>query len=215
MTSRAQLKGKKLRKLDPRAHIGYLELIASIDQLEEEIAIPLKQLNNQAVLKADEPVFESGNLDQNQNDDEQVVPDDNQEEVQDDPADKRDYELAIALEEAFRTPPPTEPDQEQGAALSVFLSVVGAEGVRADITLIAIVESCRADFAPVPIETAYHGSFVAGMKFKPGKIHKRNLPDEPKTLKDLDSHLFKEQFRKAQEDHITSHQQMKSFVEVP
>lgn len=256
MTSRAQLKRKKLRKLDPRAHIGYLvgydstnifriwvphkgkvistrdvifdedtffdgkctekELIDSVDELVEKVAVPPSQLNNQTILEEDEPVFESGNHGEGQDDDEgEMVPDDDREEDRDDQADKEDYELARAMEEAFRTPPPTEPDQEQDAALSVFLPVAGAEGVRADNPPTAIVESCLDDFVPVPIETAYHGSFVAGMKFKPKKIHKRNLPDEPKTLKDLDSHPFKEQFRNAQEDHMASHRQMKSFVEVP
>lgn len=246
MTSRAQLKRKKLRKLDPRAHIGYLvgydstnifrvwvphkgkviltrdvifdedtffdgkctekELIDSIDELVEKVAVPPSQLNNQTILEEDEPVFESGNHGEGQDDDEgEMVPDDDREEDRDDQADKEDYELARAMEEAFRTPPPTEPDQEQDAALSVFLPVAGAEGVRADNPPTAIVESCLDDFVPVPIETAYHGSFVAGMKFKPKKIHKRNLPDEPKTLKDLDSHPFKEQFRNAQEDHMASH----------
>jgi hypothetical protein len=255
MTSQAQLQQKKLRKLDPRAHIGYLvgydstnifrvwvphkgkvistrdvifdedtffdgkstekKLIDRIDELVEKVAVPPSQLNNQTILEEDEPVFESGNHGEDQDyDDGEMVSDENHED-QDDQVDKEDYELARALEEVFRTPPPTEADQEQDAALSVFLPVAGAEGVRAGNPPVAIVESCLNDFVPVPIETAYHGSFIAGMKFKPKKIHKRNLPDEPKTLKDLGSHPFKEQFRRAQEDHMASHRQMNSFVEVP
>ncbi|KID78682.1 polyprotein [Metarhizium guizhouense ARSEF 977] len=68
------------------------------------------------------------------------------------------------------------------------------------------------EFHPIRIETAVHGAFNAGIKFQP---HKRDLPEAPKTMKDLEGHPFKDQFIKAQQEHLASHGQMESFVEVP
>ncbi|KID93530.1 reverse transcriptase, partial [Metarhizium majus ARSEF 297] len=68
------------------------------------------------------------------------------------------------------------------------------------------------EFHPLQIETAVHGTFNAGIKFRP---HKRDLPEAPKTMKDLQGHPFQDEFIKAQQEHLASHGQMNSFVEVP
>ena len=69
------------------------------------------------------------------------------------------------------------------------------------------------EFHPIRIESALHGSFNAGLRTKT-KIHKRNLPEPPKTHRDLTNHPFKDQFIKAQQDHLASHDTMGSFEEV-
>ena len=71
------------------------------------------------------------------------------------------------------------------------------------------------EFHPVRVEAAVHGMFNAGLHFHPKRIHKRNLPEPPKTMKDLEGHPLKDQFVKAQLDHLASHDQMASFIEVP
>lgn len=129
-----------------------------------------------------------------------------------------DQELQQLNEGALRTPPPTEPDR---AAFAVHIPVAGAEGVRGDDKSENKNESNQAptnqlvDFMAVPIESTVHGAFVAGRKFKPKKVHKRNLPKPPRTRRDLERRPFKADFRRAQEDHMASHKQMGSFQEVP
>ena len=65
------------------------------------------------------------------------------------------------------------------------------------------------------METAVHGAFNAGMRFQPKKVHKRDLPDLPKTLKDLSDHPYRDAFQQSQKEHLASHDQMGSFIEVP
>ena len=46
------------------------------------------------------------------------------------------------------------------------------------------------------------------------RIHRRELPPEPKTHGDLDTHLLGDEFRKAEQDHLQSHVPMNSWSEV-
>ncbi|KAM4067965.1 reverse transcriptase (RNA-dependent DNA polymerase) [Hirsutella rhossiliensis] len=74
------------------------------------------------------------------------------------------------------------------------------------------------DFHSTPIKNGIHGAFTAGRLFKPKttkRTHKKDLPDPPETQKQLHRHPFKEEFIKAQKDHLQSHEEMGSFLEVP
>ena len=46
------------------------------------------------------------------------------------------------------------------------------------------------------------------------RIHRRELPPEPKTHEDLDTHLLGDEFRKAEQDHLQSHIPMNSWTEI-
>jgi Reverse transcriptase (RNA-dependent DNA polymerase) len=46
------------------------------------------------------------------------------------------------------------------------------------------------------------------------KLHQRELPPEPNRHEDLEHHLLGKEFKKAEEDHIQSHIQMKTWTEV-
>jgi len=46
------------------------------------------------------------------------------------------------------------------------------------------------------------------------RIHRRELPPEPKTHEDLDTHLLGDEFRKAEQDHLQSHVPMNSWTEI-
>ncbi|KJZ70368.1 hypothetical protein HIM_10259 [Hirsutella minnesotensis 3608] len=72
------------------------------------------------------------------------------------------------------------------------------------------------DFLPNPIEDGVHGAFTAGRLFKPKtKLHKKNLPDPPQNQRQLEKHSFREEFIQAQKDHLQSHEEMGTFLEVP
>ena len=46
------------------------------------------------------------------------------------------------------------------------------------------------------------------------RIHRRELPPEPRTHEDLDIHLLGDEFRKAERDHLKSHVPMNSWTEI-
>ena len=46
------------------------------------------------------------------------------------------------------------------------------------------------------------------------RIHRRELPPEPRTHEDLDIHLLGDEFRKAEQDHLKSHIPMNSWTEI-
>ena len=69
------------------------------------------------------------------------------------------------------------------------------------------------DFIPEKITSTFHGAFLAGRRFKDIRLHKKNLPPPPQSLRDLETHPFREQFIEAQRVHLESHRQMKSFQE--
>src|SRR6266480_4398339 len=49
-----------------------------------------------------------------------------------------------------------------------------------------------ADFYTEKLISAYHGAFVAGIRFKDPKMHKRNLPPLPESNRDLETHPFRD-----------------------
>ena len=178
------------------------QIIAEMDSLVARVRLPEILATNERLLEEDEEVLE---------------PADDLEEESEEPDEgvsafdeKEDYELARALEEALLTPPPSEVDPETAFHIQFpteespheAYCEACSEGVEDE-------EERFEDFANTKISSALHGAFVAGSRFK--KIHKRNLPSAPKTIRDLKSHPFREQFRKAQEDHLESHRQMQSF----
>lgn len=69
------------------------------------------------------------------------------------------------------------------------------------------------EYHPVKTDNAVQGAFNAGFRFK--RTHRKNLPPLPESQKDLRNHPFKEQFIQAQKDHLTSHDKMESFQQVP
>src|SRR5579871_6593763 len=71
-----------------------------------------------------------------------------------------------------------------------------------------------ADFNIEKITSPYHGAFTAGRRFRNPKLHKRNLPPAPETIKDLEHHPLREQFKEAQRAHLASHKHMKSYEEM-
>ncbi|OAQ65574.1 polyprotein [Purpureocillium lilacinum] len=269
------MKIQRLKKLDPRAHIGYLvgydstnifriwvphrgkviasrdvifdekaffdgrrtepELIDDLDDLIHKVQITEQQASNERVLEEDEQILDppeqDGESDAESQENEQAA--EQSEPVAEQATsrsynEREDYGLAKLMEEAFHTPPPTEPDQAPEAVLAVHLPVAEAggverhgkpEGSRSETQGKLIGDRMAGDrfedFVSVPVETAVHGAFVAGRKFKPARTHKRDLPEPPKTFRDLEGHPYKADFRKAQEDHMASHKQMGSFQEVP
>jgi transposase InsO family protein len=66
-------------------------------------------------------------------------------------------------------------------------------------------------FQRVRIGSAFHGVFE-GHRLK--RLHKRNVPPEPKTIRDLKNHPFRKEFENAQKEHLQSHEKMKSFREI-
>jgi hypothetical protein len=140
-------------------------------------------------------------------------------------------------ENGLPTPPLTDPDVDEGPESIFAVNLpVRPEGVRASGSVFTTMTSTSAptakepidwddqdwpysyrfsDFERTPVETAVHGMFVAGTQFKPKKVHKRNIPEAPKTLKDLAKHPLRDDFRRAQENHLQEHENMGSFSEVP
>ncbi len=181
------------------------QMIAEMDSLVARVRLPEAEATNERILEEDEEVLESLHDPENEESDESVVGFD----------EKEDYELARALQEALLTPPPSEVDPD--AAFHVQLPV----GLTAQAQEQSLCEACSQgvaederfeDFIDIKISSAFHGAFVAGRKLK--KIHKRNLPPAPKTIRDLKGHPYEKEFRQAQLDHLDSHRQMQSFYEV-
>lgn len=253
MTADAQNKGKRLNKLDPRAHIGYLvgydstniyriwiphtgkvistrdvifdetsffdgkrtdltaELIAELDTLIERVSLPETQARNEALLEEDEEIFEPTAAEESDDDDEPIQ-DFNQDE---------DLELAKALEDAYLTPPPTDEEDDSPCAFHVQYPVDTDIDIDSDIkerdelrdSFREVQEERFSDFIPTKITSMFHGAFVAGRRFRVTRMHKKNLPPLPQSVKDLETHPFREEFKRAQYDHLESHRQMKSFHE--
>jgi len=256
MTADAQGRNKRLNKLDPRAHIGYLvgydstniyriwiphtgkvistrdvifdettffdgkrtdlsaELIAELDTLIERVTLPETQARNEALLEEDEEVFEPTAIeDTDSEDDDEPIQDFNHDE---------DLELAKALEDAYLTPPLTdEEDKDSPCAFHVQYPVDTDIDIDSDIqerdelrdSFREVQEERFSDFTPAKITSMFHGAFIAGRRFKVTRMHKKNLPPLPQSVKDLETHPFREEFKKAQHDHLESHRQMESFHE--
>lgn len=68
------------------------------------------------------------------------------------------------------------------------------------------------NFQRVRIGSAFHGTFENYRRQR--KTHKRDLPPPPKTAKDLENHPYRKEFEAAQNDHLRSHDKMRSCLEV-
>ncbi|KJK84936.1 hypothetical protein H633G_11239 [Metarhizium anisopliae BRIP 53284] len=202
--------------------IAHLELRQSISQLLEEIEIPEEQ-------QVMESMLEQETLSNSDESDEEILDEIVVDTGMQDESDRGDDEDACERSEelGYITPPLTDPDLEESpeaiftANLPIRHRSGHPEGVDAkghnpnccDYKVEQVGANYRFhEFHPLRIETAVHGAFNAGIKFRP---HKRDLPEAPKTMKDLEGHSFKDQFIKAQQEHLESHNQMNSFVEVP
>jgi hypothetical protein len=260
MTSDAQLKRKKLMKLDPRAHIGYLvgydstniyriwipekgtvistrdvifdettffdgkrtgqsgRAIAELDTLIEKVKLPESQARNEALLEEDDDVLELTTMETDADDDEPIQ----------DFNENEDLELAKVLEEAYLTPPPTDDDEDFPSVFHVEYPLEEPNGNETEGTFRQKRHARRNefkdsgwgakegrfnDFIPEKIVSPLHGAFVAGRRFKDARMHKKNLPPLPQSVRDLESHPFRDQFKKALVDHLESHQRMESFHE--
>ncbi|KID82365.1 polyprotein [Metarhizium guizhouense ARSEF 977] len=208
------------------------ELMQSINQLLEEVEIPETQQVNEAILE------EEGNHIADEDDDDSTDQEDQSDqetikdvivvntESQDDPAEEEDCE---SMEENYLpTPPQSDPDLEDSldAVFTAHLPIRPRAGHPEGVNKVEghgpgccnqKFKSNQTDyrfheFHPIRVETAVHGAFNAGIKFR---AHKRDLPQPPKTRKDLADHPFRDQFIKAQQEHLASHEQMQSFVKVP
>lgn len=208
------------------------ELMHSVDELIEEIEISEAQQVVEATLEdeghniADQSDEES--FDQEDQSDEEVIQDVIVVNTgsQDDPPDEDD--CRIMKGSYLPTPPESDPDLEDSieavftARLPIRHRADHPEGVNkteghSPGCCNRTFKSSQTDyrfheFHPIRVESAVHGAFNAGSKFR---AHKKHLPQPPKTLKDLADHPFRDQFIKAQKEHLASHEQMESFVEVP
>ena len=200
------------------------EMLQSISQILDEIEIPDQTQAMETILEQDETVYHSEE-DEEEILDEIVVNTNSQDEP-----DGEDMEQWCGESEEqghYNTPPLTDPEHEESPEaifttnIRICHQTVPPEGVEStrhsssccSYDVPSTVTSYRFhEFHPIRVQTAVHGAFNAGIKFKPQTSH---LPEVPKTMKDLDSHPFKDQFIKAQQEHLDSHEQMSSFVEVP
>ena len=67
------------------------------------------------------------------------------------------------------------------------------------------------DFRKYRVAARWEGAFNAGRYFK---ANKKDLPPEPISLKELDEHPLRDQFRAAQVLHLAEHEQRQTFKEV-
>ncbi|XP_044717886.1 reverse transcriptase (RNA-dependent DNA polymerase) domain-containing protein [Hirsutella rhossiliensis] len=180
----------------------------------QQIEIPEDQTANQAIL--DEETDEDTDIEDLEDDDIRMAEDNEVEEQgqqQSEEQEKEDYGRARELEDAYLTPPASDPEEEEPhGVFSVHFPYADPNGVVLDQSYI----DRFADFVPVPIEDGVHGAFTAGRLFRPksAKVHKRDLPEPPQTQKQLEKHPYREEFTQAQRDHLASHAEMGSFDEV-
>ncbi|OAA34885.1 polyprotein [Cordyceps fumosorosea ARSEF 2679] len=200
------------------------DLLQSISQLLDEIEIPENEQAMETIIEQDQTVYHS-------EDEEEEVLDEIvvNTSMQDEPDGEDDEQRCEESEEQgyYNTPPLTDPDLEESPE-AIFTANIrichradhpeGVENTRHNSSCCSYdVPPTSAnyrfhEFHPTRIQTAVHGAFNAGIKFQPRKSH---LPEVPKTMKDLEDHPFKDQFIKAQKEHLASHDQMNSFIEVP
>ena len=257
MTENAQLKKQRLRKLDPRAYIGYLvgydstnifriwiphqgkvistrdalfdedtffdgrkpdlnnDRIARMDELVAQISLEPAQAENEKVLEEDEEILcseQAWESDGSDDDDEVKLFNE-----------KDEYELVSAVEEGLITPPRSDVlDSDGNSAFGLYTPFMevdraGLSNHRNDDFQGELVDQSDnqndrfENFQRVRIGSAFHGTFE-GHRMQ--KIHKRNLPPPPKTVKDLKGHPFRKEFEVAQREHLQSHEEMGSFEEI-
>lgn len=208
------------------------ELRQSIDQLLEEVETQEAQQVLEATIEDEAHEI----MDQSDEDSSDQEGQSDQEVIEDvivvntgsqgDPVDQEDCQSMEG--DYLPTPPQSDPDYEDGleavfaARLPIRHRTGHPEGVdeeegHSHSCCNPNFETGQSDyrfheFHPIRVETTVHGAFNAGIKFR---AHKKDLPQTPKTKKDLADHPFRDQFIKAQQEHLASHEQMESFVEVP
>jgi len=240
MTENAQEKKKRKWKLNPRAYIGYLvgydstnifriwipskgkvistrdvlfdeqtffekpdhltpRMFDEMDSLIAKIQLPETQAINEGILEDDDEIEDS--------------PIETEDEPIEDFDEKEDLELATALEEALTLP--TQPTDKMAfhAALPITNDIDDREQTPCQACSQGVEDDRFNDFDEKKISSTFHGAFAAARQFKKSRIHKRNLPTPPKTIRDLKNHPFEAEFRKAQTDHLESHRQLQSFFE--
>lgn len=193
------------------------ELTASINEYVEAIQIPETERMHERTLHEQDHYGVDEITAAEEEDDDPVG-------RYDDSKGDEDVDAAIArqLEEAYLTPPPSEDGDLEPPIESVFhthLPTGAAGGVeKAQPSPTASTPKPRInrfdEFKPTPVKDLIHGAFIGGYQFKPRRIHKRDLPEEPRTHRDLKGHKFEKEFREAQREHLRSHHKMQTFEEV-
>ena len=239
MTEDAQLHKNRRQKLQPRAYIGHLVgyrstnifrvwiperhgVISTRDvifdesrfyegQLPEEgtseveretiinrIELPVAEAINEGILEEDVEILEYHN--------------DEAEDISDvdrlDRPDKliEDLRQAEEQERGLPTPPPDE-DDELAMALHARLEIEDiheASGSQCDFD-----DNIYINKEAPRIQTSELGAFAAGRFFS--KFHKLNLPPPPKTIRNLEGHMFESHFIDAIREHLGEYEKMETF----
>src|SRR6266487_639171 len=209
------------------------QMIAEMDSLITKVRLPEAQATNECLLEEDEEILEPtfDPEDDEEPDTEEVAAFD----------EKEDYELARALEDALLTPPPSEVDVETAFHIQLPVRLNDQHKAGKGDPERAFPETPQEGFVGIPlgqnneqtpceicsqgaedqderledfdakkITSTFNGAFAAGRRFK---VHKRNLPQPPKTIRDLKSHPYKAEFMKAQQAHLESPRQLQTFYE--
>ncbi|KAM4063250.1 reverse transcriptase (RNA-dependent DNA polymerase) [Hirsutella rhossiliensis] len=201
-------------------------LLANIDELVENVSIPEDQQVNQEILdeeseSEEEDLFEEESDEEEAQDQEKA----NEELLLTPPPSEDEFQAVLSVFLPVATPEGWEKSALINPSVSTpkkkrvtFLEHLTQEpldhtGIRQEDQF----QDRFRDFYPQKIRNMLHGTFNAGRIFKPKtqRPHKKNLPEPPETQKQLERHPYKEEFIKAQKDHLASHEEMGSFLEVP
>jgi hypothetical protein len=196
----------------------------------QEIEEPEVEGTPAEVLESDEPSLQvvipvfHGDLD------EYELIEDEELEPNDDPADL-EYEAAKAFEnpEDFY---PTPNDTPPAALLAAAIRGTAGESEEGMNGPVSRFEPWKASFCAgsrtqhnsrkhrrktIPENRTVNRARIKRILSQPNglhKLHQRELPPEPNCHEDLEYHLLGKEFKKAEEDHIQSHIQMKTWTEV-
>jgi len=205
--------------------------VAELDDLVTKVTIPEPLAANQRILEDDEDELMGPSSNQNDPSDREQSPPSYETEESDDETgtfnQKEDLELAKALEEALLTPPPSEVEE---SVFNVSIPVQGnpqqadraeeagdaRQAEEAACQGVTEADDRFTDFVSQKVTSPYMGAFTGAVLTAKHytRLHKRTLPPLPESHRDLEKHPMREEFRKAQEDHLRSHQQMETFYEV-
>lgn len=186
------------------------DLLEDLNMLIQRIQLPEPQVNNEEILDDDDMLAGAPEADQ-EDDYESVVAFDGQDNQ------KEDYEQAKALEEALLTPPQSdyeEPDRFDDFDLEEIRT--GFHGAFLAGRRFKDWQTKRQTFKNSNQSTHRNWAWLRGWQLKriQDRPHKRNLPFPPRTMKDLEDHPLRDDFKEAQRAHLDSHRQMESFAEV-
>jgi hypothetical protein len=177
-----------------------LELISELDTLIERVRIMTVELENESLLREDNEVPET--------DSKLMALDNNAEPVQDLNL-TEDLELAKTMEKAYMTPPQTDDGNDDSLCAFYVPYQYNQRGKMVaeptpESTLTQLREAYEqakddryADYGPEPIQSAIQGAFTVGRAVKDKRLHQRNLPDEPKSIRDLENHPLRDRFIEA------------------